>query len=52
MNSGFLGNVWKNMKAKEIIGIGKEVENVNYPLAMKRIMGLAKLPGSWNSIKF
>ena len=42
----------KVLKAKKMIGIGNDVENVNYPLALKRIMGLAKLPAIWNSIDF
>jgi hypothetical protein len=42
----------KVLKAKKMIGIGKDVENVNYPLALKRIMGLAKLPANWNNIDF
>lgn len=42
----------KVIEAKKMIGINREVENVSYPLAMKRIMGLAPLPENWNSIKF
>ena len=42
----------KVLKAKKTIGIGNNIENVNYPLALKRIMGLAKLPANWNNIKF
>lgn len=42
----------KVMKAKEMIGIDPKTENVNYPLALKRVMGLAKLPKDWNSIDF
>lgn len=40
------------LAAKKNIGIGDDVENVNYPLALKRIMGLAKLPDDWNKIDF
>jgi len=42
----------KVLKAKELIGIGSEVENVSYPLAMKRVMGLADLPDYWNKEDF
>lgn len=42
----------KVIKARELIGIDPKTENVNYPLALKRIMGLAKLPKDWNSIDF
>ena len=42
----------KVIAAKELIGIGKKVENVNYPLALKRIMGLTELPEKWNNINF
>lgn len=42
----------KVIAAKKIIGIDPKVENVNYPLALKRIMGLSELPEDWNSIKF
>lgn len=42
----------KVIKAREMIGIDPKTENVNYPLALKRIMGLAKLPKDWNSIDF
>jgi len=42
----------KVLKAKEMIGIGSEVENVSYPLAMKRVMGLADLPDYWNKEDF
>ncbi len=34
----------KVIEAKKLIGICSDVENVNYPLALKRIMGLATLP--------
>jgi len=40
------------MKAKNLIGIGSKVENVSYPLALKRIMGLTTLPDEWNSLEF
>lgn len=39
-------------KAKEMIGIGTELENVSYPLALKRVMGLANLPDTWNREDF
>jgi len=42
----------KVISAKKTIGISKKVENVNYPLAMKRIMGLTELPENWNNINF
>lgn len=42
----------KIMAAKKLIGIDKNVENVNYPLALKRIMGLTELPSNWNNINF
>ena len=42
----------KVTKAKEMIGIDQNMENVSYPLAMKRIMGLAKLPDQWNKEDF
>lgn len=42
----------KVQKAKEMIGIGAELENVSYPLAMKRVMGLANLPDTWNREDF
>ena len=42
----------KVIKAKEMLGISSDLENVSYPLALKRIMGLAKLPENWNNIEF
>jgi hypothetical protein len=42
----------KVMNAKQLIGIGSNVENVSYPLALKRIMGLTALPDTWNTIEF
>jgi len=42
----------KVIAAKELIGINKKIENVNYPFALKRIMGLTELPENWNNIKF
>jgi len=42
----------KVIEAKKIIGINKKIENVNYPLAMKRFMGLTTLPDHWNNIDF
>lgn len=40
------------IKAKEMIGIEDDMENVSYPLAMKRVMGLAKLPDHWKNKDF
>ena len=40
------------VKAKEMIGIDEDMENVSYPLAMKRVMGLAKLPDHWKNTEF
>ncbi len=37
----------KVLETKNILGIDESVENVNYPLALKRIMGLVELPDSW-----
>jgi len=42
----------KVLEAKKLLGIGSKVENVSYPLALKRIMGLSSLPESWNNINF
>lgn len=42
----------KVLDAKKMIGIDKKVENVNYPKALKRIMGLVKLPANWNKNNF
>lgn len=42
----------KVIKAKKILGIDKKTENVNYPLALKRFMGLTQLPDDWNKIEF
>lgn len=42
----------KIIAAKQLIGFDKKVENVNYPLALKRIMGLTTLPDDWNNINF
>lgn len=42
----------KVIEAKIMLGITSKVENVSYPLAMKRVMGLAPLPEDWNNIKF
>ncbi len=42
----------KVLKAKEMLGMSNKLENVSYPLAMKRIMGLAPLPDNWNNIEF
>ena len=40
------------IKAKNLLGIGSKVENVSYPLALKRIMGLTALPENWSKIEF
>lgn len=42
----------KVLEAKKLLGIEKKVENVNYPLALKRFMGLTQLPDDWNKIEF
>ena len=42
----------KVIEAKKILGIDESVENVNYPLALKRFMGLTQLPDHWNTINF
>jgi len=42
----------KVIKAREMIGISTGVENVSYPLAMKRILGIADLPDYWTDKKF
>lgn len=42
----------KVLNAKEMLGMNKKLENVSYPLAMKRIMGLAPIPENWNNIEF
>lgn len=42
----------KVLAAREMIGISDKSENVNYPKALKRIMGLVKLPDNWNKINF
>ena len=42
----------KVIHAKKMLGIDKNTENVNYPKALKRIMGLVELPDDWNNIKF
>jgi len=42
----------KVLKAKKKLGIEDKVENVNYPLALKRIMGLVRLPESWKDPEF
>lgn len=42
----------KVIEAKTLLGIGSKVENVSYPLALKRIMGLTALPDHWNNINF
>lgn len=42
----------KVIEAKNLLGIDKKTENVNYPLALKRFMGLTQLPDDWNKIEF
>jgi hypothetical protein len=42
----------KVVEAKKLIGIDEKTENVNYPRALKRIMGLVELPKDWNNINF
>lgn len=42
----------KVIEAKKILGIDESTENVNYPLALKRFMGLTQLPDHWNTINF
>ncbi len=42
----------KVMEVKLLLGISDDLENVNYPLALKRIMGLNSLPDNWNKIDF
>ena len=42
----------KVIEAKNILGIDKKTENVNYPLALKRFMGLTPLPDNWHKIDF
>jgi hypothetical protein len=42
----------KVIDAKQLLGISSKVENVSYPLALKRIMGLTALPETWNNIEF
>lgn len=42
----------KVVKAKKKLQIAKDAENVNYPLALKRIMGLVELPEHWQAKGF
>ncbi len=42
----------KVLEARKLLGIEKDTENVNYPLALKRFIGLAPLPNDWNKIEF
>ena len=37
----------KVLETKQMLKIDDSIENVNYPLALKRIMGLVPLPDSW-----
>ncbi len=41
----------KVLETKEILGISDSEENVNYPTALKRVMGLVEIPGMWQKIK-
>ena len=40
----------KVLETKKILNIADSEENVNYPTALKKIMGLIKIPGIWESI--
>ncbi len=40
-------NPEKVLATKKLLGIDESLENVNYPLALKRIMGLVGLPENW-----
>ncbi len=40
-------NLDKVLETKAMLGITENIENVNYPLALKRIMGLVELPENW-----
>ncbi len=42
----------KVLKLKSELRISQNAENVNYPLALKRIMGLVSLPKEWKSENF
>lgn len=42
----------KVLKAKKKLEIDEEAENVNYPLALKRIMGLVEFPEFWQAKEF
>ncbi len=42
----------KVLKAKKKLHINEDMENVNYPLALKRIMGLVELPEQWQAKEF
>ena len=41
----------KVLETKELFKISAKKENVNYPTALKRIMGLVEIPGMWQTIK-
>ncbi len=41
----------KVLETKKIFNISSAQENINYPTALKRIMGLVEIPGMWQSIK-
>ena len=45
-------NLEKVLEAKKLLAIDTKMENVSYPLALKRIMGLTTLPESWNNNEF
>jgi hypothetical protein len=40
----------KVLETKAILNISEDEENVNYPTALKKIMGLIKIPGIWENI--
>lgn len=42
----------KVLKAKKKLKVDEEMENVNYPMALKRIMGLVELPEQWHTKEF
>lgn len=42
----------KVLKVKKKLHVDEEMNNVNYPLALKRIMGLVELPEQWQSKEF
>jgi len=40
----------KVLETKKMFGIADDIKNVNYPTALKRIMGLYKTPDTWKNI--